>query len=86
MADESMTDYQRVIAYVTSNINSGKWGPGFKLRSTRAIADELGVGTTTVVNALRTLQELKVIVGRAGSGRFVAGGETNSEPTGNDAA
>jgi GntR family transcriptional regulator, transcriptional repressor for pyruvate dehydrogenase complex len=81
-----MTAYQRVITHVTSKIESGKWGPGFKLPSASELAEELDVGMTTVVNALRSLQDRGKIIGRAGSGRFVPGGDTNAQPTSNDAA
>lgn len=78
-----MTAYQRVITHITQKIDRGEWLPGARLPSAEQLSRELGIGTTTVVNALRSLQVLGVIVGRTGSGRFVAGNR-NAEPTGND--
>lgn len=79
------TQYDRVINYVTSMIGKREWPPGFKLPSQSELAKRLGVGETTVVNALRSLQAQKIIVGRAGSGRYVAGGEDSPPATDNTA-
>jgi GntR family transcriptional regulator len=74
-----ITAYDRVITYVTSKIGKREWPPGYKLPSQIVLATTLGVGETTVVNALRSLQEKGIIVGRAGSGRYVAGGEDSPD-------
>lgn len=75
-----MTAYQRVITHVTQKIDRGEWLPGARLPSADQLSRELGIGTTTVVNALRSLQVLGVIVGRTGAGRFVAANRNASPP------
>jgi DNA-binding GntR family transcriptional regulator len=81
-----MTAYERVITHVISKIDSGDWGPGFRLPGAKALGAELGVGPATVNQAYRSLRERGTIVTRRGSGRFVPGEDTNAEPTGNDVA
>jgi DNA-binding GntR family transcriptional regulator len=66
-----MTAYERVITHVTSKIESGEWGPGFRLPGARELGEELGIGTATVNQAYRSLVERGTIIGRKGAGRFV---------------
>jgi GntR family transcriptional regulator len=69
----SMSRYQWVIQHILTQIESGELLPGAKLPSTSQLASELGVSKSLVTNAMRSLEERKVIVGHPGLGRFVAG-------------
>lgn len=61
-------------------IGEGRIGPGARLPSTRALAQELGLARSTVVGVFEQLAAEGYIAGRAGSGYVVAaplsGGET----------
>lgn len=74
---EKVTAYERVIAHVVSKIDSGEWGPGFRLPGARALGAELSIGTATVNQAYRSLVERGTIIGRPGAGRFVPWSTSN---------
>lgn len=64
--------YRQVYASIRRAILSGEFLPGQKLRSSRALADELGVSRITVVNAYDQLFAEGYLEGKTGAGTFVA--------------
>jgi GntR family transcriptional repressor for pyruvate dehydrogenase complex len=66
-----------VIRRLRDLIQSGEYGPGQKLPSERVLKDELGVGRSTIREALRALEALGLIVMHQGKGAFVAAPETD---------
>lgn len=64
--------YRQIYDAVRRAILSGKFGPGRKLPSSRALAAELNVSRITVVNAYDQLLAEGYLEGKTGSGTFVA--------------
>ncbi|HZQ97798.1 MAG TPA: PLP-dependent aminotransferase family protein [Chloroflexota bacterium] len=64
--------YRRVYEQVRSQILDGRLSPGQRVPATRALADELGVARNTVARAYEELLAEGYLVGRRGSGTYVA--------------
>jgi GntR family transcriptional regulator, transcriptional repressor for pyruvate dehydrogenase complex len=62
---------EAVIARLRSLVDSGRYQAGSKLPSERALRTELGVGRSTVREALRALEALGLLELRQGVGAFV---------------
>ena len=62
---------EAVIGHVRDLVGSGRYGPGSRLPSERVLRDELGVGRSTVREALRALEALGLIELHQGRGAFV---------------
>lgn len=60
-----------VVEYLTRRIISGEWPPGTVVPSLRALAEDAGVSTLTVREAIRTLQARGLLETRHGVGTFV---------------
>jgi len=60
--------WQTVLEHVESRLLSGDLGPGDRLPGERALSAELGVGRSSVREALRVLEVLGLIRTQAGSG------------------
>ncbi|MEU3573265.1 GntR family transcriptional regulator, partial [Kitasatospora sp. NPDC036755] len=73
---------EQAAALLEERIRSGGWPVGGKLPGEVALAAELGVGRSTVREALRTLAAAGMVQSRQGSGVFV----TADRPTGDWAA
>jgi GntR family transcriptional regulator / MocR family aminotransferase len=71
-SDDTGTLYLRVYESLRRDILEGRLSPGAKLPSTRSLAKDAGVSRTTVLMAYDQLVAEGYIVGRAGSGTFVA--------------
>ena len=63
---------RQIYASVQRAILDGVVGPGTRLPSSRALADDLGVSRTTTLLAVQQLQAEGYLTGRRGSGIFVA--------------
>jgi GntR family transcriptional regulator len=62
----------RVVRLVRERIASGEWPPGHKLPTHRQLADEYGVGMTTIRQAVMLLKAAGDIEGHQGVGVYVA--------------
>ena len=65
--------YQRVIDHITSNIDAGVYEPGVPLPSIAKLAQELGVGQTTVKSALQILRDRGIVRGQPGKATYPVG-------------
>jgi DNA-binding transcriptional MocR family regulator len=72
--------YQQIAQHFRLQIESGRLLPGDRLPPTRDLAQQLGVGRISVVNAYTQLQEQGLIVAHPGRGTFVSG--TRPSPAG----
>ena len=72
LASTSRPLYQQLYEGVRAAILAGQLAGGARLPSTRALADELGVSRSTVVNAFDQLLAEGYIYGVRGSGSYVA--------------
>ncbi|MEU3566143.1 FCD domain-containing protein [Kitasatospora sp. NPDC006786] len=73
---------EQAAARLEEQIRAGQWPVGGKLPGEVALAEELGVGRSTVREALRTLAAAGMVRSRQGSGVYV----TADRPTGDWAA
>lgn len=67
-ASEAPRAWQAVLEHVESQLLSGELSPGDRLPGERALSAELGVGRSSVREALRVLEVLGLIRTQAGSG------------------
>jgi GntR family transcriptional repressor for pyruvate dehydrogenase complex len=67
-ASDSPRAWQAVLEHVESQLLSGELSPGDRLPGERALSAELGVGRSSVREALRVLEVLGLIRTQAGSG------------------
>ena len=72
-SETTMTSYREIARDIAGRIVAGEWAAGGKVPSTAAFADEYGVHQNTAHKALALLTERGLLVGRPGSGRYVAG-------------
>jgi GntR family transcriptional regulator / MocR family aminotransferase len=63
---------RQIYAIIQRAILDGVVGPGTRLPSSRALADDLGVSRTTTLLAVQQLEAEGYLAGRRGSGTFVA--------------
>jgi GntR family transcriptional regulator, arabinose operon transcriptional repressor len=63
--------YQRIRTQLVSNIRSGTYQTGDKLPSENDLADSYGASRSTIIRALRAVEEQGLIERRQGSGSFV---------------
>ncbi|MFD5461588.1 FadR/GntR family transcriptional regulator [Kitasatospora sp. NPDC127059] len=71
---------EQAAALIEERIRAGEWPVGGKLPGEVALAKELGVGRSTIREALRTLAAAGMVHARQGSGVFV----TSDRPTAGD--
>lgn len=64
--------YQDVADKIEDQIKCGKWKTDDKLPSERILAQEYHVSRTVVREAIKTLNEKKVIINRPGKGNYVS--------------
>lgn len=63
--------YGRIAERFSGEIKTGKWKPGARLPTIRALADRLGVSRDTVAEAYEELQTLGLVESTVGRGTFV---------------
>ena len=63
----------QIIEQLKYRVVSGALGPGEKLPSVRALAEQLSLNATTVARVYRQLEAEGIIYTHTGSGTFVAG-------------
>lgn len=66
--------YQQLARYLRQQIESGRLGPGDRLPPSRDLAQQLGIGRISVVNAYAQLQAEGLIASHTGRGTYVTGG------------
>jgi GntR family transcriptional regulator len=71
--DEPLQLYEQVAAEIRRAIAEGEAKPGERLPPARDLAAVLGVNTNTVLRALRTLRDERLLEFRRGRGITVAG-------------
>ncbi|WP_044252756.1 GntR family transcriptional regulator, partial [Chondromyces apiculatus] len=65
--------HRQLYEAVRRAIVEGRWQVGSRVPSTRLLAEQLGVSRNTVMTAFEELLAEGYLVGRVGSGTFVAG-------------
>ncbi|MCE0768485.1 FCD domain-containing protein [Pseudonocardia kujensis] len=70
----------QVEALLREQVGSGAWAPGQKVPSEAALAGELGVGRSSVREAIRLLSHDGLLEVRHGSGTFVAASAASGSP------
>lgn len=68
----AVSDYARIAADITAQIEAGTYQSGDRLPSINALAAEYQVGVSTVKMALVWLEARELIIRRQGKGVFVA--------------
>ena len=63
---------REIIGQVRDLMASGRFKPGDRLPPERELARSLGVGHTTVSEAIRSMESLGLVVVRPGEGAFIA--------------
>lgn len=63
--------YETVLEYIKARIADGTYAPGQRLPSVNALAQEVGVGVSTVREGIRVLESLGLLVVQQGRGVFV---------------
>ena len=71
---------EEIIDQIRDLITSGRLRPGDRLPAERDLAKILGVGRSTVREAIRALESLGVLETRAGEGTFLRSGPSAKEP------
>jgi DNA-binding FadR family transcriptional regulator len=78
IAKTSLVD--EVIKVIRKMLVDEAWAPGTKLPSELELARQLGVGRSTIREALRVLGHLGIVESRTGLGTYVVDSELMSEP------
>ncbi|MFX0575431.1 PLP-dependent aminotransferase family protein [Nocardia nepalensis] len=66
-----MSSYREVAAQIAAQIRAGRWSPGERLPTHRALAAECGIAVATATRVFTELQRLGLAVGEPGRGTFV---------------
>ena len=74
-----MVSRKEMMATIRLRVESGDWGPGTRLPSTRELMSEFDVSSATVLSAMQLLEAEGLIENRWGAGRFVRGPEPAAE-------
>lgn len=64
--------YEKIVAKVRDQIDSGVWNPGDKLPSLRKVSEEVNMSLATVSHAYQILESQGLIVSSSRSGYFIA--------------
>lgn len=65
--------YQQIAAHLKARISGGEFAPGQKLPGIKVLAKKLGVNHLTLRQALRTLEDERIVVTESACGTFVTG-------------
>jgi DNA-binding FadR family transcriptional regulator len=72
---------QVIEAFLEASLASGRFGPGARLPTERALSEQLNLPRSTVRNAFSRLEALGHVVRIKGSGTYVSDGPTKDGPT-----
>lgn len=64
--------YEQIARHVEQAIKSGDLQPGDRIPAGRYLAEDWGIGYSTVMHAMRVLQDRGTLVATPGKGTFVA--------------
>lgn len=64
--------YEQIARHVEQAIASGDLAPGDRIPAGRYLAEDWGIGYTTVMHAMRVLQDRGILVTAQGKGTFIA--------------
>jgi len=64
--------YEQIARHVTAAIASGDLAPGDRIPAGRYLAEDWGIGYSTVMHAMTVLQDRGILVATQGKGTFVA--------------
>lgn len=63
--------YEKIIEQILELIREGKLKPGDRLPSERALCEELGIGRTSLKQAISVLSTMGIVESRQGEGNFI---------------
>lgn len=63
--------YEKIIEQILELIREGKLKPGDRLPSERALCEELGIGRTSLKQAISALSTMGIVESRQGEGNFI---------------
>lgn len=69
---DTRSSFDRAVEALLALIETDRYGPGDKLPSEEALAQQLGISRSTLREAIRSLESRGVIVRRRGIGTFIA--------------
>lgn len=75
-----LAKYQALENTLRQSIEDGRWGPGERLPSIRALCNQYGFSKITVQHALQRLEAQGMVEARERSGFFVSRGHSEFEP------
>ncbi len=79
LLNEEQPKYLQLFNSIKEQISQGEMKPGERLPAIRSLASQLGVNTSTVVNAYKQLESNSYITAKKGSGYFVSNTKTGKE-------
>lgn len=72
--------YAAAVEQIKAAIENGEWPRGTQLPAERELAEQLGIGRTSVREALRVLEVMGLVVIHPGLGTYVAGNSSHARP------
>jgi GntR family transcriptional regulator, transcriptional repressor for pyruvate dehydrogenase complex len=74
--------YERILEQILTLIRNGEWKPGEKMPTAKELAEQLGVGQSSVREAMSALKAMGLVEIRHGEGAFVreTQGDTTIQP------
>ncbi len=79
--DDGQPKYLQLFNFIKEWISQGEMKPGERLPAIRNLALQLGVNTSTVVNAYKQLESNSYITAKKGSGYFVSATKSGTQDT-----
>ncbi|WP_242855779.1 PLP-dependent aminotransferase family protein [Ruminiclostridium josui] len=80
-ANDQQPKYLQLFNSIKEKISQGEMKPGERLPAIRSLASQLGVNTSTVVNAYKQLESNSYITAKKGSGYFVSNTKSGKQDT-----
>jgi GntR family transcriptional repressor for pyruvate dehydrogenase complex len=75
---------EKIVKLILADIKSGKWKPGDKLPNHQEMADQYGVGRSSIREAINALAVMDLVVAMQGKGTFVKKKVAETTPPSND--